>query len=102
MAEMYLISTDIMKSDETLFKGLREMERQDGPRPTPRVDYDVVTGLPNHRATPERSARIMLELAAKEEKVAGDTNNAPWYGARDGCWDSADALRFPEPNTLPI
>jgi hypothetical protein len=62
--------------DEVLLYGLGEMQRPDGPSPTPRVDSDVLTGLPNHRATPERRAEIMVNLAAKHEEQAGKANNA--------------------------
>lgn len=78
-----------------------ERKANGGPRPAPRVDYDVITGLPNHRATPERSAQILMELAAKNQAAAVDSNNTPWHGPQAGCWDSADRLvLFPEPNTL--
>lgn len=35
----------------TKHEGLSAMNRPNGPMPTPRVDFDVNTGLPNHRAT---------------------------------------------------
>lgn len=39
-------------SNRPLLSGLGEMQRADHrPRPTPRLEYDVNTGLPNHRAT---------------------------------------------------
>lgn len=82
-----------IRSDEPLLNGLGPMQREPySPRPTPRKDYDVMTGLPNHRASPERVGEILADLAAKEQPNAGNGNNAPWCGAQPGCWDTADAL----------
>jgi hypothetical protein len=61
-------------------------------RPPERLDYDVLTGLPNHRATSERRMEIMAQLAARQGDQPGKANNAPWTHTTPGCFDRAEEL----------
>ena len=67
--------------------GISEMERPDGPKRPPRLDHDVRTGLPNHRATEER--REFLLAQAREKELA---ESFEWDHAIAGCWAAAEEI----------